>query len=48
MVYVGGNSGKSRSRDAERALLGGGTVRRTDRYVFLHIHTDGDFPLRGW
>ena len=45
---VSGNSGERRSRDPARALLGRGTARRTDRYVFLHIHTDGDLPLRGW
>lgn len=41
MVYVGGNSGESRSRDAERALAQGGLDgARTDTYSFTYTRTE--------
>ena len=50
MVYVGGNSGESRSRLAARCSEGGVHPvdgGRTDTYSTPRTHTDGDFPLRG-
>jgi hypothetical protein len=50
MVYVGGNSGESRSRDdVKRAVLGGGDCTEDGQIrIPSHTHTDGDLPLRGW